>query len=59
MGISPFLANQRDPTSDGDSFLGSFVASFVHGLAALDAAMLRIKKGKPNVHVISHIPFIS
>ena len=53
------MANQRDPTSDGYSFLGGFIAGFVHGLAALDAAMLRIKKGKPNVHVISHIPFIS
>lgn len=40
MGISPFLANQQDPTGAGDSFLGGFVAGLVQGLAVPDAALL-------------------
>lgn len=38
--ISPFLANQVDPTGAGDSFLGGFVAGLVKGLAVPDAALL-------------------
>ncbi|KAJ7959805.1 inositol 3-kinase-like [Quillaja saponaria] len=40
MQISPFAANQVDPTGAGDSFLGGFVAGLVHGLAVPDAALL-------------------
>lgn len=39
-GISPFLANQEDPTGAGDSFFGGFVAGLVQGLAVPDAALL-------------------
>jgi 1D-myo-inositol 3-kinase len=38
--ISPFSANQEDPTGAGDSFLGGFVAGLVQGLAVPDAALL-------------------
>ncbi|KAF5751378.1 hypothetical protein HS088_TW02G00391 [Tripterygium wilfordii] len=38
--IAPFLANQRDPTGAGDSFLGGFVAGLVQGLSVPDAALL-------------------
>ncbi|KAJ6750741.1 hypothetical protein OIU85_001293 [Salix viminalis] len=40
LGISPFLANQEDPTGAGDSFFGGFVAGLVQGLAVPDAALL-------------------
>ncbi|KAK0604345.1 hypothetical protein LWI29_014708 [Acer saccharum] len=40
MKISPFLANQVDPTGAGDSFLGGVVAGLVQGLAVPDAALL-------------------
>ncbi|CAK7331226.1 unnamed protein product [Dovyalis caffra] len=40
LGISPFLANQEDPTGAGDSFLGGFAAGLVQGLAVPDAALL-------------------
>ncbi|KAJ6691926.1 INOSITOL 3-KINASE [Salix purpurea] len=40
LGIPPFLANQKDPTGAGDSFLGGFVAGLVQGLAVPDAALL-------------------
>ncbi|KAJ6345300.1 hypothetical protein OIU78_008051 [Salix suchowensis] len=40
LGIQPFLANQKDPTGAGDSFLGGFVAGLVQGLAVPDAALL-------------------
>jgi 1D-myo-inositol 3-kinase len=40
LGISPFLANQDDPTGAGDSFFGGFVAGLVQGLAVPDAALL-------------------
>ncbi|KAJ6948257.1 hypothetical protein NC651_002573 [Populus alba x Populus x berolinensis] len=40
VGISPFLANQEDPTGAGDSFFGGFVAGLVQGLAVPDAALL-------------------
>ncbi|KAJ4834694.1 hypothetical protein Tsubulata_003596 [Turnera subulata] len=39
-GVSPFLANQEDPTGAGDSFLGGFVAGLVQGLTVPDAALL-------------------
>lgn len=38
--VSPFLANQIDPTGAGDSFLGGFVTGLVQGLAVPDAALL-------------------
>uniref|UniRef100_A0A2P2N3Z4 Carbohydrate kinase PfkB domain-containing protein n=1 Tax=Rhizophora mucronata TaxID=61149 RepID=A0A2P2N3Z4_RHIMU len=38
--ISPFLANQEDPTGAGDSYLGGYVAGLVQGLAVPDAALL-------------------
>ncbi|GLT52030.1 hypothetical protein SLA2020_253930 [Shorea laevis] len=40
MKITPFSANQIDPTGAGDSFLGGFVAGLVQRLAAPDAALL-------------------
>ncbi|KAJ8769807.1 hypothetical protein K2173_007667 [Erythroxylum novogranatense] len=40
MEISPFLANQEDPTGAGDSFLGGLVAGLFQGLAVSDAALL-------------------
>ncbi|WCJ29206.1 Inositol 3-kinase [Euphorbia peplus] len=40
LGISPFVANQKDPTGAGDSFLGGFVAGLVQRLAVPDAALL-------------------
>ncbi|XP_021611583.1 inositol 3-kinase isoform X2 [Manihot esculenta] len=40
MSISPFLANQEDPTGAGDSFLGGFVTGLVQGLTVPDAALL-------------------
>ncbi|KAJ9172493.1 hypothetical protein P3X46_015723 [Hevea brasiliensis] len=40
MEISPFLANQEDPTGAGDSFLGGFVTGLMQGLAVPDAALL-------------------
>ncbi|XP_037494696.1 inositol 3-kinase isoform X2 [Jatropha curcas] len=40
LSISPFLANQQDPTGAGDSFLGGFVAGLVQGLPVPDAALL-------------------
>lgn len=38
--ISPFAANQVDPTGAGDSFIGGFVAGLVNGLAVPDAALV-------------------
>ncbi|XP_038706979.1 inositol 3-kinase-like [Tripterygium wilfordii] len=38
--IAPFLANQKDPTGAGDSFLGGFVAGLVQGLSVPDAALV-------------------
>ncbi|KAF2312565.1 hypothetical protein GH714_035087 [Hevea brasiliensis] len=40
MEISPFLANQEDPTGAGDSFLGGFVTGLMQGLAVPEAALL-------------------
>ncbi|XP_065879328.1 inositol 3-kinase [Euphorbia lathyris] len=40
LGISPFVANQEDPTGAGDSFLGGLVAGLVQRLAVPDAALL-------------------
>ncbi|GKU93358.1 hypothetical protein SLEP1_g6958 [Rubroshorea leprosula] len=40
MKITPFSANQIDPTGAGDSFLGGFVAGLVQRLATPDAALL-------------------
>ncbi|GAV66619.1 PfkB domain-containing protein [Cephalotus follicularis] len=40
MQVSPFAANQVDPTGAGDSFLGGLVAGLVHGLAVPDAALM-------------------
>ncbi|GLT27275.1 hypothetical protein SLA2020_022850 [Shorea laevis] len=40
MKITPFSANQIDPTGAGDSLFGGFVAGLVHGLAMPDAALL-------------------
>ncbi|XP_054799055.1 inositol 3-kinase-like isoform X2 [Prosopis cineraria] len=40
MEISPFTANQVDPTGAGDSFLGGFVSGLIQGLAVSDAAIL-------------------
>lgn len=38
--ISPFRANQEDPTGAGDSFLGGLVAGLVQRFAVPDAALL-------------------
>ncbi|KAL9415790.1 hypothetical protein AB3S75_039060 [Citrus x aurantiifolia] len=38
--VSPFLANQIDPTGAGDSFLGGLVTGLVQGLAVPDAALI-------------------
>lgn len=38
--ISPFGANQVDPTGAGDSFLGGLACGFVQGLSVPDAALL-------------------
>ncbi|XP_050237465.1 inositol 3-kinase [Mercurialis annua] len=40
LGISPFWADQQDPTGAGDSFLGGFVAGLVQGFTVPDAALL-------------------
>ncbi|XP_064959977.1 inositol 3-kinase isoform X2 [Musa acuminata AAA Group] len=38
--VSPFLAEEVDPTGAGDGFLGGFVAGLIWGLAVSDAALL-------------------
>ncbi|CAL9152806.1 unnamed protein product [Musa hybrid cultivar] len=38
--VSPFLAEEVDPTGAGDGFLGGFVAGLIWGLAVPDAALL-------------------
>ncbi|XP_042406235.1 inositol 3-kinase-like isoform X1 [Zingiber officinale] len=40
MDVSPFQAEEVDPTGAGDSFLGGFVAGLVWGLTIPDAALL-------------------